>query len=65
MVADFAVGGRDTEAFLLLLARMPAAAKYSADRYEVYNWLPPERHVARQGREANRTQGCIRCCVGS
>ena len=54
---DFEVGGRDTETLLRLLARLPAAAKYIADRYEVYNWLPPDRHVARKGREINRNEG--------
>ena len=54
---DFAVGGRDTKTFRRWLARLPAAAKYSADRYEVYNWLPSDRHVARKGREANRNEG--------
>ena len=54
---DFEVGGRDTETFLRLLARLPEAAKYSADRCVVYNWLLPDRHVARQGREANRNEG--------
>ncbi len=23
----------------------------------MYNWLPPDRHVARKGREANRNEG--------
>ena len=54
---DFEVGGRDTETFLRLLARLPETAKYSTDRYEVYNWLPSDRHVARKGREANRNEG--------
>ncbi len=54
---DFEVGGRDTETFLRLPARLPETAKYSTDRYEVYNWLPPDRHVVRKGREANRNEG--------
>ena len=34
--------------------RLPETAKYSTDRYAVYNWLPPDRYVARKGQEANR-----------
>ena len=29
----------------------------NTDRYEVYNWLPRNRHEARKGWEANRNEG--------
>ncbi len=50
---------RGKQTYLRLLARLPETAKYSADRYEVYNynWLPPDRHVARKGRKSNRNEG--------
>ena len=54
---DFEVGPRDEAPFLRLYARLPEAAKYSADKYGVYNWLPTNRHEARKGREANRNEG--------
>ena len=54
---DFEVGQRDEATFLRLYARLPAAARYSTDRYGVYNWLPPDRHEPRKGRAANRNEG--------
>ena len=54
---DFAVGQWDEAAFLRLYARLPAAARYSADKYGVYNGLPANRHEARKGREVNRNEG--------
>ena len=62
---DFAVGGRDTETFLRLFARLPAAAKYSTDKYEVYNWLLTDRHVAGKGRGVNRNEGLHSVLRGS
>ena len=54
---DFEVGPRDEATFLRLYARLPEAAKYSTDKYGVYNWLPTNRPEARKGREANRNEG--------
>ena len=54
---DFEVGQRDAATFLRLYARLPAAARYSTDKYGVYNWLPANRHEARKGREVNRNEG--------
>ena len=55
--ADFEVGYRDAETFLSLLRRLPKAAKYRSDRYEVYSLLPPTRHVKGKGSEVNRNEG--------
>ena len=55
--ADFEVGYRDAETFLRLFRRLPEAAKYRSDHYEVYSHLPPARHVKRKEREVNRNEG--------
>ena len=55
--ADFEVGYRDAETFLRLFRRLPEAAKYRSDHYEVYSHLPPARHVKGKGSEVNRNEG--------
>ena len=40
-----------------LYHRLPASERYSTDAYEVYKWLPADRHVVSKGSEANRNEG--------
>ena len=54
---DFEVGGRDRETFVRLYRRLPDAERYRSDRYEVYGWLPSDRHVVGKGSEVNRNEG--------
>ncbi len=59
------MGNRYEQTFLRLYQRLPEAHRYSADRYEVYNWLPRDRHEARKGREANQNEGLPSVLRGS
>ena len=55
---EFEVGGRDETAFLMrLYNRLPESDRYSTGAYEVYKWLPANRHVVGKGRKANRNEG--------
>ena len=42
---DYEVGGRDEGTFLKLYGRLPDAKKYRSDDYNMYGWLPADRHV--------------------
>ena len=33
--------------------RLPESARYSTDAYEMYKWLPANRHTVGKGREAD------------
>ena len=54
---DFEVGDRSAETFLRLYARLPEAEKYRSDAYQVYDWLPANRHVVGKGGEVNWNEG--------
>ena len=54
---DFEVGERGRDTFMRLCRRLPDADRYRSDEYEVYNWLPPDRHVSGKGSEVNRNEG--------
>ena len=54
---DYEVGGRDESTFLRLFSRLPDAKAYRSDAYEVYGWLPSDRHVVGKGGEVNRNEG--------
>ena len=54
---DFEVGDRSEETFLRLYARLPEAEKYRSDAYQVYDWLPANRHVVGKGSEVNWNEG--------
>ena len=43
--------------FLALVGPVASSGQIQRHRYAVYNWLPPDHHVARKGREANRNEG--------
>ena len=55
--ADFEVGDRDYETFIRLYRRLPEAQRYRSDPYQVYEWLPSDRHVVGKGSEVNRNEG--------
>ena len=63
--ADFEVGGRDARTFLRPYGRLPDAELYCSDGYQVYDWLPADRHLASKGGAVNWNEGCIRFCVGN
>ncbi len=58
---DFQVGDRSERPpypvrgrlFLKLYRRLPEAECYRSDYYQVYEWLPQDRHVAGKGGEVN------------
>ena len=54
---DFEVGDRGYETFVRLYRRLPEAERYRSDPYQVYEWLPSERHVVGKGSEVNRNEG--------
>ena len=54
---DFVVGDRSESTFLRLYERLPEAEKYRTDAYQVYDWLPAERHIVGKGGEVNRNEG--------
>ena len=54
---DFEVGDRDHETFVRLFRRLPASERYRSDPYQVYEWLPSDRHVAEKGSEVNWNEG--------
>ena len=43
---DFQVGDRSERTFLRLYRRLPEAERYRSDHYQVYEWLPRNRHVS-------------------
>ena len=53
----YEVGGRDESAFSRLLDRLPGADRYETDAYEVYEWLPRDRHVIGKGGAVNWNEG--------
>ena len=54
---DFEVGDRGQETFLKLYNRLPEADRHVSDGYQVYDWLPRDRHVVGKGQETNRNEG--------
>ncbi len=54
---DFEVGKRGRDTFMRLYRRLPDADRYRSDEYEVYRWLPPDRHTAGKWSEVNRNEG--------
>ena len=54
---DLEVGERGRDTFMRLYRRLPDADRYRSDEYEVYRWLPPDRHMAGKGSEVNRNEG--------
>ena len=51
-------GGRPLEAtFFRLYERLPEAERYRTDAYQVYGWLPANRHEVGKGGEVNRNEG--------
>ena len=54
---DFEVGDRSEATFLRLYGRLPEAEKYRTDAYQVYGWLPTDRHEVGKGSEVNRNEG--------
>ena len=54
---DFEVGDRSEAAFLRLYNRLPEAERYRTDAYQVYGWLPADRHEVGKGGEVNRNEG--------
>ena len=54
---DFQVGDRSERTFLKLYRRLPEAKRYRSDHYQVYQWLPRNRHVAGKGGEVNWNEG--------
>ena len=53
----FEVGDRSEETFLRLYDQMPSAKRYYTDGYEVYNWLPYNRHEVDKFGKVNRNEG--------
>ena len=55
---DFEVGDRSEATFLRLRLseRLPEAQRYRTDAYQVYRWLPRDRHEVRNGSEVNRNE---------
>ena len=54
---DFEVGDRSEETFLRLYGRLPEAGLYRSDAYQVYDWLPADRHEVGKGGAVNRNEG--------
>ena len=54
---DFEVGDRSEKTFLRLYERLPDAKRYRSDEYNVYKWLPVNRHKIGKGSEVNRNEG--------
>lgn len=54
---DFEVGDRSEATFLRLYERLPGAERYRTDAYQVYGWLPADRHEVGKGSEVNRNEG--------
>ena len=54
---DYEVGGRDEATFLRLYERLPGVKKYRSDDYNVYKWLPQDKHKVGKGGEVNRNEG--------
>ena len=54
---DYEVGGRDEVTFLRLYERLPDASRYRSDDYNVYRWLPQNKHEVGKGSEVNRNEG--------
>ena len=54
---DYEVGKRDEATFLRLYERLPDAKRYRSDDYNVYKWLPRNRHKVGKGSEVNRNEG--------
>ena len=55
--ADFEVGDRSETAFLRLYEGLPEAERYCSDGYEVYGWLPSDRHEVGKGGPVNWNEG--------
>ena len=54
---DFEVGDRSAAAFLRLYECLPEAERYCSDGYEVYEWLPRNRHQVGKGGPVNWNEG--------
>ena len=54
---DFEVGDRSEATFFRLYERLPEAERYRTDAYQVYGWLPANRHEVGKGEEVNRNEG--------
>lgn len=54
---DYEVGKRDEATFLRLYERLPDAELYRSDDYNVYKWLPANKHKVGKGGEVNRNEG--------
>lgn len=54
---DFEAGDRSEETFLRLYGRLPEAKLYRSDAYQVYGWLPADRHEVGKGGAVNRNEG--------
>ena len=55
--ANFDLGDRSAETFLRLYERLPEAELYRTDGYQVYNWLPSDRHQVGKGGAVNWNEG--------
>ena len=54
---DFEVGDRSESTFMLLLERLPDAARYSSDAYGAYGCLPANKRKIGKGGTMNRNEG--------
>ena len=54
---DFELGDRGEETFLKLYERLPEAGLYRSDAYQVYEWLPNNRHRVGKGGAVNWNEG--------
>ena len=54
---DFEAGDRSEATFLRLYQRLPEAERCRTDAYQVYQWLPANRHEVGKGGEVNRNEG--------
>ena len=62
--ADFEVGDRSGATFLRLYERLPEAELYCTDGYQVYGWLPADRHQVGKGGAVNWNDGLHSWCRG-
>ena len=63
--ADFEVGDRSEQTFLRLYERLPEAKLYRTDAYQVYDWLPVDRHEVGKGGAVNWNEGLHSWCRGN
>ena len=57
---DFKVGDRSEATFFRLYERLPEAERYRTDAYQVYRWLPSNRHEVGKGEKSTETRDCTR-----